>query len=70
MKNLPEETVNSMAEIIAHKNDAIPATPLLTKLPTCLFLVSLVVYLLSSEGIRNYLLFLHKTLMRMMEYVK
>ena len=66
MKNLSKETANSVAEIVGRKDEPVDDTPLLGKIPTCLFIASLLFYLLVSEGMRNYLLFLHAVFVRMM----
>lgn len=41
-------------------NDRLESEPYLTKIPLCASALSALVYFLSSEGIRNHLLFLAK----------
>lgn len=64
MKNLSKETASSVAEIVGRKDEPVEDTPLLGKIPACLFIASLLFYLLASEGMRNYLLFLRAALVR------
>ncbi|MGX4641299.1 hypothetical protein [Massilia sp. SYSU DXS3249] len=66
MKNLSKETASSVAEIVGRKDDPVEEVPLLGKIPTCLFVASLLFYLLVSEGIRNYLSFLLAAAKRLM----
>ena len=44
-------------------------SPVLSKLPTCLAAVSALVYFLESEGIRNHLLLLQLSALKLAEYL-
>jgi hypothetical protein len=70
MKTLPEETVASVAELVAADKDAPRASRFLARLPTCLFAASALVYFMLSEGMRSYAAFLHAVLVKILDHAK